>query len=195
MSTTLDEQDRQKKQAEMIRQYLQITNIDSNPQPVNNSSANIPPGPKETQTNLPVRSSTPTDVSSTKMKKFELGTLSLDLNKIRREVEQAEERVERLRQEVNDLQKKREENVLRSPPTSLFISFPSSTNRCLSDRTTPPPPVLSDVKFSSKFCRHFDFFSSSSVSTTDNEQRSSVIFISKLEFSRSTFDDNRSKSE
>ena len=145
MSTTLDEQDRQKKQAEMIRQYLQITNIDSNPSPA----------PKEPPANLPVRSASPAEPSANKMKTIDIGPLSFDLNEFRKELEQAEERVERLRQEVKELQRKREEQSLRSPPPpSVYFSFPSAINRRLPDRLTPP--LLSEVFSSIDF--DFEFF-------------------------------------
>ena len=117
MSTTLDEQDRQKKQAEMIRQYLQITNIDSNP-----SAAS-----KEPPANLSVRVASPAEPSANKVKTIDIGPLSFDPNEFRKEIEQAEQRVERLRHEVKELQKKRQEQSLRSPPpSSLHFAFPSS---------------------------------------------------------------------
>ena len=119
--SNLDERDRQMKQEEMIRQYLQVASTETSPLPPVAPPAVVP--------------------------------ASFDFQDLRKEVKLGEERVERLRQELKGLQRKRDEAIVRSPPpyTSPAVNNPAnellhhhhhqispSMNLRLSDRATPP---------------------------------------------------------
>ncbi|CAF2512388.1 unnamed protein product [Rotaria sp. Silwood2] len=127
----LDEFDRQKKQEEMIRQYLQVTNIDANSLPIKHSASESDSSAVFTTTLLPLS--------------------SLNLNELRKDLKLAEERVERLRQELKDIQRKRDESfVTSSPPPYVVLSknktntdfvnpnLSTSINRGIIDKTSSP---------------------------------------------------------
>ena len=163
----LDQLDRQIKQAEMIRQYLQVTNIDRNSLPIR-------------QLAMPEPETYPTSSTSKNRRKVlpdktvalffvALAPLSsLDFNELRRDVKLAEERVERLRQELRELQSKRDEVFLKTPPpyvppkmNSEYSNYNSltSTTRGILDRSTPPLVLEVNLTFnlficSSSFYRH-----------------------------------------
>ncbi|CAF1146244.1 unnamed protein product [Rotaria sordida] len=131
----LDEFDRQKKQAEMIRQYLQVTSIDTNSLPIKHSTLE-------------------SDSSSTSLTTTLLPLSSINFNELRKDLKLAEERVERLRQELKEIQKKRDESYLiTSPPQYVLPSInktntdflnhnlSTSTNRGIIDKT---PPLLQE---------------------------------------------------
>ncbi|CAF3182127.1 unnamed protein product [Rotaria socialis] len=104
----LNEFDRQKKQAAMIRQYLQVTNIDSN-------------------SSLRKTSKSESDSSTSTL----LPLSSLNFNELRQDLEQAEERVERLRQEIKTMQNKRDESILKltpPPPPPYILPSINKTN-------------------------------------------------------------------
>ncbi|CAM4780891.1 unnamed protein product [Rotaria magnacalcarata] len=104
----LDEFDRQKKQAAMIRQYLQVANIDSNSSSRKTSKSE---SDSSTSTLLPLS--------------------SLNFNELRKDLKQAEERVELLRQEIKTIQNKRDESILKpmsSPPPPYILPSINKTD-------------------------------------------------------------------
>jgi hypothetical protein len=117
----LDEHNRQIKQAEMIRQYLQVTNIDTNSLPVKHSTSQSESSPSTAV--LP---------------------LSFNFHELRKDLKMAEERVERLRQELKEIQNKRDDPFPRSPPPYIppLINNPNpdflQQSRGIIDRSTPP---------------------------------------------------------
>jgi len=139
----LDESDRQIKQAEMIRQYLQVTNIDRNSAPNQPLKSEIESSPS---------SSTKTSI---------LPLSSFNFNELRKDLKMAEERVERLRQELKEIQNKRDDSFLKTspppppppyvPPTINYTNsdylnhnLSTSTNRGILDRSTSP--LVQEVK-------------------------------------------------
>jgi hypothetical protein len=76
--------------------------------------------------------------------------LSVDLNELRRDLKMAEERVERLRQELKELQSKRSEPFAKIlPPPPPYVppntnsdysnhNLSTPTNRAILDRSTSP---------------------------------------------------------
>ncbi|CAF1204201.1 unnamed protein product [Rotaria sp. Silwood1] len=126
----LDEFDRQKKQAEMIRQYLQVTNIDANPLPIIHTTSESDSSTAFTTTLLPLS--------------------SLNFNELRKDLKLAEERVERLRQELKEMQRKRDESLLTTSPPPyvlpsinktnadfLYHNLSTCINRGIIDKTSP----------------------------------------------------------
>lgn len=75
----------------------------------------------------------------------------------------AEERVERLRREVKELQTKRDEPLIKTPAPAMSSSYllsnpisdyqsyhlPTSPNRSLLDRSTPP--LIQEVRFAYQY--------------------------------------------
>lgn len=137
-----DERERQIKQAEMIRQYLLVNSVETSPNRV--SEENVKPrSPTKPEGNFPVKS--------------EPVSFPFDVHEMRQELKLAEERVERLRQELKDLQSKRDEQSPRSPPAYVSPQKPISPSHeiHLSQQATPtqiqkihetPTPPLSFIQ-------------------------------------------------
>ena len=135
--SNLDERDRQMKQEEMIRQYLQVANTETTP----------PASTSKGQTSLIIG-------EQDRCSSLAVVPVSFDFHDLRKEVKLGEERVERLRQELRDLQTKRDESFVRTPPPYTFPTgnnppgellhqqLSPPMNLRLSDRATPPPPAL-----------------------------------------------------
>jgi hypothetical protein len=140
----LDESDRQIKQAEMIRQYLQVTNTDRNSVPNQPLKSEMESSPSSTTSILPLS--------------------SFNFNELRKDLKMAEERVERLRQELKEIQNKRDDSFLKTsspppppppppyvPPTINYTNsdylnhnLSTPTNRGILDRSTSP--LVQEVK-------------------------------------------------
>ncbi|CAF1041372.1 unnamed protein product [Adineta steineri] len=112
----LDEFNRQKKQAEMIKQYLQVTNIDT----TNSLLTNHPTVTEYETSQLP---------NTTTM----LPLSSVNFNELRKDLKMGEERVKRLREELKEIQKKRDDSFIKTlpPPPPPYIP-PSINNRSTS---------------------------------------------------------------
>ncbi|CAF1331959.1 unnamed protein product [Adineta ricciae] len=131
---SLDELNRQKQQAEMIRQYLQVTNVNSiNPVPIKHPTPVVESCPVTSVAIIP-----------------SLG--SLNLAELRIDLKMAEERVERLREELEEMKRKRHDSLVRTPPPpyippSIKQTSSESVNH---NRTTPPPPFVQELTSSSQ---------------------------------------------
>lgn len=103
----LDELDRQLKQAEMIRQYLQVTNVDRN---------------TALNSNVQTGNVQPIETESNNTNGLTLSSFNFD--HFRHDLKMAEERVERLRHEIKDLQRKRDEPLVKviPPPPPSYTS-------------------------------------------------------------------------
>ncbi|CAF1490951.1 unnamed protein product [Adineta steineri] len=113
----LDEFNRQKKQAEMIKQYLQVTNIDTT-----NSLLTNHPTVTEYETSQLPNTTTILPLSS------------INFNELRKDLKMGEERVKRLREELKEIQKKRDDSFIKTPPLPPPPPYipPSINNRSTS---------------------------------------------------------------
>ncbi|CAF1022297.1 unnamed protein product [Adineta ricciae] len=131
---SLEELNRQKQQVEMIRQYLQVTNVNSiNPVPIKHPTPVVESCPVTSVAIIP-------------------SLASLNLAELRVDLKMAEERVERLREELEEMRRKRHDSLVRSPPPPYV---PPSTKQASSEsvnhsRTTPPPPFVQELTSSSQ---------------------------------------------
>ncbi|UJR30599.1 hypothetical protein I4U23_018124 [Adineta vaga] len=111
----LDELNRQKQQEEMIRQYLQVTNIDS----INSPS---------TKPSTSTVESNPVSNTTTIMPPLS----SLNLNELRKDLQMTEQRVEHLREELKEIQRKRHDFSIRAPPPP-YVPPPPSIKQTVSE--------------------------------------------------------------
>ena len=141
----LDELDRQIKQAEMIRQYLQVTNIDRNTAPMKNViSAEIESNPTPTKTSKHSRRSILIRFFYLSLAVLPLS--SFNFHELRQDLKMAEERVERLRQELKEIQKKRDESFVKPslpPPPPPYI--PPNTNSDYLNTNISTSPLVQEV--------------------------------------------------
>ena len=72
----------------------------------------------------------------------------MNLAELRVDLKIAEERVERLREELEEMKRKRHDSLVRTPPPPYVA--PSIKQASLESvnhsRTTPPPPFVQEVK-------------------------------------------------
>ena len=161
----LDERDRQIQQAEMIRQYLLLNNVEPNllSMPTLPTEKNVVKTPPTTTTIASTRTKPSLTSISTQKNDSEVNAsvpvnvprLSIDFPELRKDLKHAEERVERLRQELKDLQKKREESFSRPPPPYIAPTLHQSiidtqqfllANQRTNDGSTSPPSFVPEVR-------------------------------------------------
>jgi hypothetical protein len=115
---------------------------------------------------------------------------SFDFNEIRKDLKMAEERVERLRQELKEIQKNRDESFIKTPPPSyippsiinpnldfLNHNLPASINRGYFDRSTSP--LVQEVKeFKLKIFFSINSFFFKALINTTTKSKTNFIFTS-----------------